>query len=319
MTSEPDETLEIEEKTLRRLAEASLAEAQLARLTDLSAGLGKAPGAAERLATLREQRSELLAKRPSAEIAVDFAQLQLDRAVISTTNRLAPWSILELPDMTEGIYSPPGTSDATGDLITLHLYSGGLAFGGSPGGQLTADSSPPAERWWTRTWRNSVVFPPAPFAGRLYYRFAVDCECNLFMDPVEGGSIQTYVTLATVGDVARDRWTNWQTVGWPIIQTLPSPPRAFGLGNIAVNGSIPVMAGNSAAIAFIYGTTISVEGGWLQLLWGNFGTRYLDASDYYAYGKLEYRFESNGWIEAISGRLGLGAYVNPRLSGLTLA
>jgi hypothetical protein len=308
MTTEQDQTLKIQKKTLRRLAEASLAEAQLARLTDLSAQLVRTTEADTQLATLRKQRSALLAKHAPADVAADFAQQRLDRVVVSITDRFFPWSILALPYMTEGIYDPPGTSDTTGDLGTIGLYAGGLAFGASPGGTLTQDSSHPAERWWTHTWRNSVVFPPAPFTGRLYYRFGVNCECNIYRDPVEGGSIHTYVTLATVGDVSTsppvDQWTSWQTVGWPIIQTLPIPEVVLDLeGGIAVHGSIPVTAGNSAAIAFIYGTIISIEGGLLQLLWGNFGTGILGGVDYHAYDKIEYRFEPDWWIEAISGRL----------------
>jgi hypothetical protein len=308
MTTGQERTVEVPDRTLRRLAEARLAEAQIARLTDqIGELIGRtadptAPSA--HLSELRGRRSALLAKHPPASVAADPARQRLDHALLSISELLFPWAILELPYMTEGIYEPPGTSDVTGDLGTAGLFAGGLAFAGT----LTQDSDHPVERWWTHTWRNSAVFPPAPATGRLYYRFGVNCECNIYRDPVETGSIHSYVTIGTASDVSTsppvDEWATWETAGWPIIQTLPISDVILDVtGGIGVNGSIPVAVGNSAAIAFLYGVVISIAGGLLQLLWGNFGTGIIGGTDYHAYDKIEYRFEPDWWIKAVSDRL----------------
>jgi hypothetical protein len=303
----------IPERTLRRLAEASLTETQLDRLNEQVVDLRRrlvdpnAPNAY--LAGLQKERAALLAKHMPPRPPSDFARRQLDRVLLNIGDLLFPWSVLELPYMTDGIYQGPGSSDATGDLVTAGLYAGGLAYGGSPGGTLTENGG--HERWWVRTWCNSAVFPPAPVTGRLYYRFAVDSECNIYRDPVQTGSIVEYVTLGTTGDISTappvDEWTDWRTVGWPINATLPLPGPTLVLeGNVLVSDSIAVNAGDSAAIAFIYGTIISVASGLLQLLWGNFGTRVVKAGqtvDYRDYDKIEYRFEPDWWLEAVSNRL----------------
>jgi len=305
-------TVEVPEKTLRRVADAELIEAQLDRLSDEVAHLRRRmddPTAANvYLTSLEKQRAALLAKHMPAAVAIEFGQLRLDRAVVNIGDLLFPWSVLDLAYMTEGIYQAPGTPDTTGDLGTAELYAGGLAYGG----ELTQDGSGgPAERWWVHTWRNSAVFPAAPVTGRLYYRFAVDAECNIYRDPVAVGSVRSYVTVGTTGNAASspvDAWTTWQTVGWPINQLLPLTTVILDLqGGIVVAGSIPVIAGQSAAIGFIYGTVISVAGGLLQLLYGIMSTRRIGAPgttvDYRDYDKIEYRFEPDWWIEAISGRL----------------
>lgn len=317
MTIEQVRAVAIHDNTLRRLADASLTQVQLDRLSDQVTQLRRrmpdpsAPSAY--LAGLEQQRAALLAKSGSMDVAIDVTQEQLDRVVVSIGDLLFPWSTLELPYMTEGINQPPGTADTTGEIATAGLYAGGLGYGATPGGTLTQDGSGgPAERWWIHTWSNSAVFAPAPTTGRLYYRFVVDSECNLYRAPVEAGSIREYVTIGTTSDISSsppvDQWPTWQTVGWPINQLLPLPPLELDLGgSVTVTGSIPVTAGDSAAIAFIYGTVISIANGLLQLLWGNFGTRRIIAPGgtvgYRDYDKIEYRFEPDWWIEAVNGRL----------------
>jgi hypothetical protein len=97
---------------------------------------------------------------------------------------------------------------------------------------------------------------------------------------------------------------NWQTVGWPVNVTLPySGPLHFGAPT-PVSGSFAVQAGNSAALGFIYGTIVSVASGYVQFLWGNFGTRRTlpPAQSYGAkdFDKIEYRFEPKWWLKAVS-------------------
>jgi hypothetical protein len=310
-----DRTVEVPKKTLRRLTDAGLVEAQLDRLTGMVADVRRRmadPTAANAyLAGLERQRAALLAKHVPAGVAIDVTQQRLDRVVVNIGDLLFPWSILNLPYMSEGIYQAPGTPDTTGDLGTAGLYAGEIAYGG----ELTQDGSGgPAERWWVHTWRNSAVFPAAPSTGRLYYRFAVDAECNIYRDPVAAGSIRSYVTIGTTGNISSgsmDDWTTWQTVGWPINELLPLNTVILDLqGGTPVTGSIPVIAGQSAAIGFIYGTVISVAGGLLQMLYGIMSTRlYIPGDsrpvDYTDYDKIQYRFEPDWWVNAVESYIAL--------------
>jgi hypothetical protein len=308
-----ERTLEIPQKTVRRLTNAALTEAQLNRLSDEVANLRRRlvdPTAANAyLTNLEKQRASLLTTHMPTSVAVDFAQQRFDQALVGISDLLFPWSVLNLPYMTEGIYQAPGTPDTSGDLGTAGLYAGGIAYAG----ELTQDGTGgPAERWWVHTWRNSAVFPAAPSTGRLYYRFAVDAECNIYRDPVDAGSVRSYVTIGTTGDVASDpvdQWTNWQTVGWPINSTLPLTTVTLDLqGGATVTGSIPVSGGKSAALGFIYGTVISVAGGLLQILYGIMSTRRSVPGSsapvtYRDYDKIEYRFEPDWWVKAVQTRL----------------
>jgi len=308
---EASRSVTVSDDTVHRIAEARLADVQLHRLSHEIADLRRRsadPGAPNAyLSGLQAQQAALMPKHDRVEVPIDVAQKRLDRAVVNIGDLLFPWSILELPYMTDGIYQAPGTHDVTGDLVTAGLFAGGVGFGASPGGTLTQDGSGgPAERFWIRTWRNSVVFPPAPFTGRLYYRFGVNCECNLYRDDVQAGLVYCYVTIGTASDTYTpvDQWTNWQTPGWPLMQSLPVQSIELDLeGGVPVIGSIPVTAGVSPAMAFIYGTVISVAGGLVQLLYGDWGTGIIGGTDYTAYDKIQYRFEPEWWVDAVSGRL----------------
>ena len=222
-----DETVEIPEGTVGRLADAGLIEAQLDRLSNEVANRRQRmddPTATNvYLTSLEKQRAALLAKRALADVVIDFAQQRLDRSVVSISDLLFPWAVLNLPYMTEGFYQTPGTPDTTGDLGTAGLYAGGIAYRG----ELIQDGSGgPAERWWVHTWRNSAVFPAAPSTGRLYYRFAVDAECNIYRDPVVGGSVRSYVTIGTTGDISSapvDEWQRGRRWAGRSMRTFPSP------------------------------------------------------------------------------------------------
>jgi hypothetical protein len=211
--------------------------------------------------------------------------------------------------MYEGIDDVPGVAGTSGGIGTAGLYAGGLGYGGNPEDDGT--SQPFTEKWWIHNWYNSVVFPAAPYGGRLYYRFTVDSECHIYRAPVYSGSVREFVTVGWSSDIASDPladWTTWQTVGWPVDETLPSDNLNLG-GSVPVVGSIPVETGNSAALGFIYGTIVSVASGFVQFLWGNFGTRLtLPATasvDYRDYDKIEYRFEPAWWLKAIDERFDL--------------
>jgi hypothetical protein len=305
--------VEVPEDTLRGLAEASLAQAQLARLNDrvveLRRRMTDPTTPSTYLAGMEEKRAALLTQHVSSGGRVDIVQQRLDRVVVGIGDLLFPWSVLKLPEMTEGIDLPPATPDTTGDITTLELYSGGVVYAPQPYGRLSQNSSPAHERFWVHNWSNSAVFPPAPGAGRLYYRFTVGAGIDGVEAMVEAGSIRAWVTIGTVSNILTWPPTTFHSVGFPIVVILPTSNQAgyeIG-GSVSAIGSIPVNAGDSAAIAFIYGVAMSVESGYLDADFGGFGTHRgvadhepANADDYQ---KMDYRFEPDWFIEAVSGRL----------------
>ena len=121
-------------------------------------------------------------------------------------------------------------------------------------------------------------------------------------------SVRAWVTIGAVSNILTGPPTSFQSVGFPIVVILPTSNQAGSeiAGSVSAIGSIPVNAGDSAAIAFIYGVAMSVESGYLDAEFG-FGTHRgvadhepANADDYQ---KMDYRFEPDWFIEAVSGRL----------------
>jgi hypothetical protein len=210
---------------------------------------------------LRERRDHLLRTAGQDFALTDVAAQRRDLLVVSISDLLFPWQVINLPFMYEGIDETPGAAGTSGSIATAGLYAGGLGYGGMP--EDSGTSQPYTEKWWIHNWYNSVVFPTSPYNGRL---------------------------------------------GWPVNESLPSGSLDLG-GGVPVTGSIPVVGGRSAALGFIYGTIVSVASGYVQFLWGNFGTRRTvlpgTTVDYRDYDKIEYRFEPAWWLEAIDTRLEL--------------
>jgi hypothetical protein len=300
---------QVSPEILQRVNEARRAEAELDRL---AWQIRNPPLGARRDAEApreTKRRAELLKIVERNFVLPDVAGQRHDLLISSISDRLFPWQVINLPYMYEGIDESPAVAGTSGGIGTAGLYAGGLGYGGNPEDDGTLE--PFVEKWWIHNWYNSVVFPAAPSSGRLYYRFTVDSECHIYRAPVYSGSVREFATIGWTSDIASDPladWTTWQTVGWPVDETLPSENLNLG-GAVPVVGSIPVAAGHSAALGFIYGTIVSVASGLVQFLWGNFGTRLTlpptGTVDYRDYDKIEYRFEPSWWLEAVAARLEL--------------
>ena len=227
-------SLAVSTEILRRVSEARRAEAELERLTQR---MRSARQGEHLLAGENERRMELLKVAGRSHVPQDIARQRRDLTVITIGDLLFPWQVINLPYMDEGIDQVPGVAGTSGDIATAGLYAGGLGYAGM---LEDDDASPPfAEKWWIHNWRNSQVLPAAPYDGHLYYRFTVDSECHIYQAPVFSGSVREFVTIGWTSDVASDplaSWTNWQTVGWPADQTLPSSNRSLG-GSVPVTGS----------------------------------------------------------------------------------
>jgi hypothetical protein len=287
---------------LEQVTAARLTDAQLRRATTL---LAKRP-AGEQAEQLRQQRAKLLNKATQHPIATaNINELRLLGKLGAIAELLGLWHVLSLPTMTEGLDQTPGVPGTHGEIGTSGLYAGGCGYGGEPTDDGTTD--PSMEKWWLHNWRCSAVFPAAPYDGLLLYRFTVESECHVYADPCDSGSLQEFVTIgrtANVGSQSPFDDPQIQTVGWPVDISLPYAGSLNFGGPTAVLGSIPVHAGDVAGLAFIYGTIVSVANGYIQFSWGNFGTRRTlpqgqpsGASDF---DKIEYRFEPDWWIQAVS-------------------
>ncbi len=220
------------------------------------------------LQQLMERRTELLQRLRASTIR---AQRPIDAnpIIVTQLTYLFPfWTVLSVPVMTEGISETPGVPGTSGEIDTEDLFQGGLAFGGMPEDDGT--QNPYTEKWWIHNWDCSIVFPPAQETGTLFYRFSVSNETHIYLDPVYSGSVRAFVTVGTTNDVSQPI-QNWNTVGWPVDVTLPSSTLNF-YNDVPITGEIAVAQGQVPAVGLIFGVIVSVASGYVQFLWGNFGT-----------------------------------------------
>ncbi len=75
------------------------------------------------------RRSELLARHVEPK---HHMRLPRDAAVLRLADLFGPWNVLNLPYFSEGISNRPEESGTSGDITTLGLFPGGLAYGGTP-------------------------------------------------------------------------------------------------------------------------------------------------------------------------------------------
>ena len=203
----------------------------------------------------------------------------------------SPWLEQPTPYMTEGISENPGVPGTSGTIGTAGLFQGGCAYGGELSD--TGEHHPGDEKFWIHNWRDFIQLPPAPARSTLHYRFGVSAITNIYRAPVLSGSVMVFVTVGTTNDITVPI-TNWTTVGWPVQVTLPAEPPLYFGGEVPVTGKFDVGKGKTAAIGLILGVITSVNQGYVQFLWGNFGTHRpepfpLDLN-YEDYGRIEYRF-----------------------------
>jgi hypothetical protein len=294
--SRPHRTL-IAEADQRRINEIQLLEtesnslsARLRNLSQLEQELEySGEDAKSYIQELRKRRRNVTEElRKASKDARFFANLnlikdQFNLTLVRVQDIFGPWSVLNLPVMSEGISETPGTTGTEGEIVTAGLFQGSGAFGGMP------SNSSSRERFWIHNWKCVAVLPPAPQAGSVSFRFGGNIEA--FVYHVEGtGTLRAFVTIGTTSDVNKPI-TNWQGVGFPIDVTLPQPSQGSFSGGVPVVGSIAVNQGQSAAVGIIFGVVISVIDGYVMLLGNsNFLAGLLGGTDSTAVGKVEYRF-----------------------------
>lgn len=249
----------------------------------------------EVLQRVRERHDELTSA-PGYDAVQDIAAVDhADR--LAWFNRFdfcaafSPWVEQPTPNMTEGISETPGVPGTSGEIGTAGLFQGGCAYGGELSD--SGEHDPGDEKFWIHNWRDVIKLPPAPERSTLHYRFGVSAITNIYRAPVLSGSVMVFVTVGTTSDIAVPI-TNWDTVGWPVMVTLPADPPLYFGGEVPVTGKFNVAKGKTAAIALILGVITSVNQGYVQFLWGNFGTHrpvpLPEDLNYEDYGRIEYRF-----------------------------
>jgi len=257
------------------------------------------------LDSLIKRRAELLKKKRTEFKVRDLRSSALDKLVVALGAFFTPWTQGIWPYFSEGINQTPGVAGTGGQIYTQQLFPGGLGFSAP---DATDDGNVSGGGWWIHNWTCSYVFPPAPFNGRLYYRFAVDTSCQIYNAPGNSGSIMEFVTVGASPDVlARSPFDSSAVVvsGFPINVNLPSGFQFIDTATFPVESYIAVEAGKTAAIGLICGVILNVADGYIQIGWGNFDARLENPPSLgpAVYDKLEYRFESDLWIAVISDHL----------------
>jgi hypothetical protein len=235
----------------------------------------------------------------------------LDTLIASLGPWFSPWIAVELPYFLEALNEIPTQAGTMGSFETTELDPGGLMFEGTP--QDTGSVQPTAEKWWVHTWACSYVFPAAPVTGRLYYRFTTEASIDIFTGPALSGLVTSFISIGLTSDVQQGSpFDAMESGGFPfwITLPLPGPPVSIYHAPTDLSGSIAVQQGANAAIGFFYGVIAGIASGDATTAGGSMQTRLTLPSgvgaDPGAYGKMEYRFEPDWWIQTVGQRSNAG-------------
>ncbi len=292
---------------VRRLTEAHRVESELGLVTtrlDEIPELKRDPGArvSDHVEDLRNRRDGLLTQpRRNYGPLNNVGSRPVDSLVSNLGHFFTSWKTVNLPYFAEGVDETPGVAGTTGDIETKDLYPGGLGYGGHPSD--AGSTQPNVEKWWVHNWTCSYVFPPAPFGGKLYYRFTVDTTGLIYNALAQSGLINAFVTIGQTSDVLTGSPFDdgaWDTVGWPVWVTLPQTKLLLiDDVSVPVAGSIDIQAGKRAALGFIYGAIVGIASGFVNFSWASMGTRLTlppgTSYDGQVFDKIEYRFEPDWW------------------------
>ncbi len=143
---------------------------------------------------------------------------------------------------------------------------------------------------WSRNWASVAVLPPAREAGRLYYRFSV--SSRLVLDGQAALSLaSTSVNFGVVADAAKA--SPFETPGFatPIVRPLVGVQcreDQDAQASQVFEGSIAVRQGDSPAMAFVIGTDLLFEDGWVRVHEGS--STWIGPAGAGASGTVEFRY-----------------------------
>ena len=155
---------------------------------------------------------------------------------------------------------------------------------------------------WSRNWASVAVLPPAREAGRLYYRFSV--SSRLVLDGQAALSLaSTRVNFGVVADAAKS--SPFETAGFatPIVRPLVGVQcreDQDAQASQVFEGSIAVGRGDTPAMAFVIGTDLLFEDGWVRVHEGS--STWIGPAGPGASGTVEFRYAPAAMLRLL-GRL----------------
>ena len=155
---------------------------------------------------------------------------------------------------------------------------------------------------WSRNWASVAVLPPAREAGRLYYRFSA--SSRLVLDGHASLSlVSTSVNFGVVADAAKA--SPFQAAGFatPIARPLVGVQcreDQDAQASQVFEGSIAVRQGDTPAMAFVVGTDLLFQDGWVRVHEGS--STWIGPAGAGASGTVEFRYAPAAMLR-ILGRL----------------
>ncbi len=174
--------------------------------------------------------------------------------------------------------------------VTAALYDGP---------QHDSDRGPLA---WSRNWASVAVLPPAREAGRLFYRFRV--SSRLVLDGRAALSLaSTSVNFGVVADAAKASPFEAPGFATPIARPLVGVQcreDQDASASQVFEGSIAVRQGDTPAMAFVIGTDLLFEDGWVRVHEGS--STWIGPVEPGASGTVEFRYAPAAMLRLL-GRL----------------
>jgi len=155
---------------------------------------------------------------------------------------------------------------------------------------------------WSRNWASVAVLPPARESGRLYYRFSVGSR--LVLDGQAALSLaSTSVNFGIVADAAKA--SPFQTPGFatpiarPLVGVQARDDQDASASQV-FEGSIAVRQGDTPAMAFVIGTDLLFQDGWVRVHEGS--STWIGPAGQGASGTIEFRYAPAAMLRLL-GRL----------------
>ncbi|MEF3403671.1 hypothetical protein [Agromyces sp. CCNWLW203] len=153
---------------------------------------------------------------------------------------------------------------------------------------------------WSRNWASLAVLPPARESGRLFYRFRV--SSRLVLDGQAALSlVSTSVNFGVVSDVAKASPFHVTGFATPIARPLMGVQcreDQDAAASQVFEGSIAVRQGESPAMAFVIGTDLLFENGWVRMHEGS--STWIGPTEPGASGTIEFRYAPAAMLRLLS-------------------
>lgn len=258
------------------------------------------------LAHLDELPVELIDELPIGTDDADTATTRsglgnsFDRVQAGIQGWLRHWEPLRLPAFTAVRDVMPGVDRGRSSLQAARTQPDGAV-------RLTASLYDPPGRdgdplAWSRNWASTAVLPPAREAGRLYYRFRV--SSRLVLDGQAALSlVSTSVNFGVVADAAKASPFHVTGFATPIARPLMGVqcrPDEDASASQVFEGSIAVRQGETPAMAFVIGTDLLFENGWIRMHEGS--STWIGPTEPGASGTIEFRYAPAAMLRLL-GRL----------------